>query len=76
MYTRDFPDGKLTIQATGNGNPPDRQYGQHTNRSTVWARIDEGPWHYVDGVRSMHKAREEADACDTAAEAIQWLCTE
>lgn len=69
-----YPDGgKVELRQSGNGNSPDNQGGQHTNRSTLWARENDGPWLRVECSRSIHRAWLAAKACKTASEAMKQL---
>ena len=70
----DFPDGsRIDIRASGNGNPPDQQFGQHTNRSTLWARKPDGYWRRVERL-SRWRAATEAHEFDNADDAMEWIC--
>ena len=51
----------IELKQSANGDNPDQQGGQHTNVSTLWVRLDEGPGRRCNGSRSLVKAKREIE---------------
>jgi len=56
----------VEIVMTGNGNPPDHQWGQHANKSCAWFRLPpNGTW-----VRSEYRSYAKTIAAVQGAESF------
>lgn len=71
MHQKQFPDGKIELAMSGKACPPD-YHGQAGNVSSVWFRVDGGPWEPAS-VRSLHRNLEVLECAASVAEFRQLI---
>lgn len=71
IMTKVFPDGTVELQGSGNGSHPGAT-GQHTNKSTIWFRVNGGEWERASA-RAMHQNMQCLEWADSVAEFRQYL---
>jgi hypothetical protein len=69
--TKVFPDGTVELVMSGNGSPPGAT-GQHTNKSSIWFRVNGGEWELASP-RSMHQNLEALEWSDSVVEFREYL---
>lgn len=66
-----FPDGTVELQASGQSCPPGFT-GQAGNVSSVWFRVDGGPWE-PGSSRSFHRHVQVLEWAASLQEFREWL---
>lgn len=70
----DDPNDAVEVTASGAVTGPDQEGGQHFGTTYLYVRLPGGPWRRPE-VRSKAEIRRRTLKCESAAEAIELLCS-